>query len=595
MGSLCCCKCNSKGSVDSAVVHKSIEVKEEEPETEVVKRTITVEELLTSGNNEGLKFTEEEREFVNIWKSNDGAARETTSTEHGECAVCFEPLCENKPTIMQNADKKRSCRHFICFDCAEDLLDTSRTCPLCRQSFEKIIEVPALLESPKNFFELLGDENKHLNKQDVQLTLNAILPISSGRIAMDVQLEWSKWDPEDNGYITFQQAKDSICHYVARKIHLPRFQKGVIPDISKHENAGLWFDYWDWDNRGRLAKHEIARAMLKTFSQLLKGKRGQTKIKQMCEMLLLDIWPVLELKDSRYIELDEFIKEDGLSHVLMQLLWQTMNKAPSTLDLLEMGLDSSKFDLNTERRPKSKAKPVRQQAEPRDYPQPEPEQDSIRMEWEKEVKEVNYSKALGKKRRGKAVRRKLTDSESKWTSTSSIGSDLVILGKKEKPHQRLAPTSQGILLESALEAKTLEDSKQSYIEIKNAAIPSKPFAEPLIMISKSSKDEAVESEERELFTKTISRKDGPKELYRYLKAGGLPVWWMRRETSDGRIYYQNNMVKKTSWDPPSDEQIRKEFENGAASWYLSRQQSYNRAKLKHAPGGGTPTGDSSTT
>lgn len=294
---------------------------------------------------EGLKWTESERAFVNIWKTNN-LTKHGDETDYGECPVCFEPLSENKPTVMQDAQEKRSCRHFICFECAEDLLDSSKSCPLCRQAFEKIAGLPSLLKNMDEWFRLIGDKEGQLTKQDVQLVLNAILPISSSRIDMDLQLEWKKWDPEGTDLLLKERAKVTICPYVERKINMPRFQKGVIPDISKPENVGLWFDYWDWDNRGRLAKHEIARAMLKTFSQLLHGQRGKLKIKQMSESLLIDFWPVLDLKNTQYIELDEFIAEDGLAQCIMQLLIDTMNKPPDTADLIEMGFNENEYQLS---------------------------------------------------------------------------------------------------------------------------------------------------------------------------------------------------------------------------------------------------------
>jgi len=308
------------------------------------------EEVLQAEPVQGLKWTESENVFVNIWKNSHNTKRGySDETDYGECPVCFEPLNENKPSVMQDAASQRSCRHFTCFECAEDLLDSSKTCPLCRQSFEKISAVPSLLENSDEWFRIVGNRDGQLTKQDVQLVLNAVLPLSSTRITMDIELEWSKWDKEGKGWLSREQAKLTICPYVQRKINMPRFQKGAIPDISKPENVGLWFDYWDWDNRGRLAKHEIARAMLKTFSQLLHGHRGKLKIKQMSETLLIDFWPVLDLKNTNYIELDEFVAEDGLAQCIMQLLRDTMNNPPDTADLIEMGFNENEFQLNNKK------------------------------------------------------------------------------------------------------------------------------------------------------------------------------------------------------------------------------------------------------
>jgi len=336
----CCCCCN-KSNTDS----EEEDANEAPPNDRLDVAVIEQEEEVLQPPGEALKWTETEKVFVNIWKANNLTKHGSDDTDYGECPVCFEPLSENKPTVMQDADENRSCRHFVCFECADDLLDSSKTCPLCRQAFEQIAELPSLLTHPDDWFRKIGGEEGQLTKQDVLLVLNAILPLSSSRITMDIQLEWSKWDPEGTDFLSKEHAKTTICPYVQRKINLPRFQKGVIPDISKPENVGLWFDYWDWDNRGRLAKHEIARAMLKTFSQLLQGQRGKLKIKQMSETLLIDFWPVLDLKNTNYIELDEFIAEDGLAQCIMQLLRDTMNKPPDTEDLIEMGFNEKEFQL----------------------------------------------------------------------------------------------------------------------------------------------------------------------------------------------------------------------------------------------------------
>jgi len=604
MGGICCK--DSSESVSSVNKNKSVSLEDEDVLEPVIekkeKKGNLVGELLTAGDSDGLKFTEDEREFVNIWKTNDGTRREAPTAEHGECSVCFEPLSENKPTLMQKASGRRSCRHFVCFECAEDLLETSKSCPLCREAFENICEVPALLESPEIFFEMLGDENKHLSKDDVLLALNAILPISSGRISMDVKLEWGKWDPENRGYLTMEQAKESICHYVARKIHLPRFQKGAIPDISKPENPGLWFDYWDWDNRGRLAKHEIARAMLKTFSQLLQGKRGQMKIKQMCQTLLVDIWPILSLKDSRYIELDEFISEDGLANLLMQLLWQTMNEAPSPEDLAEMGLDSNKFDIPVAR-PKVKAKkPNRKHA--RAAPK-------CNIDERKPVRPPNsikndrnaYVEPSEGKREQPVGYIPIIKADSKCPEENDESAEVSemsvkdILAQRQKIQQQKDITAQveaRFPKESAFEQKVAGESKESSDD-DGSRLPrnySKPFAEPIAIMPHSSKEEVREEEGKaEVVVKVLSSQDGSEELFKYLRADGLPLWWIRSKTKDGRMYYQNNMEKHTAWEPPTEEQIRKEYESGAGEWYRQRQQSKKRARLKFVAGNETPRGE----
>jgi len=373
------CSASNQRSEDAP--SDAIEEREETPESNAQQEKAE-EEVVEEEPVEALKWTESEKAFVNIWKDNNlTKTGDSDDMDHGECAVCFEPLSENRPTVMQDAEKNRACRHFICYECAEDLLDSTKTCPLCRRNFEGIAELPSLIQKKDEWFALVGGDTGKLTRQDVLLVLNAILPIPSSRIGTDMGLEWSKWDPEGSGHLTKEQVEKSIYPYVQRKINMPRFQKGNIPDISKPENVGLWFDYWDWDNRGRLAKHEIARAMLKTFCQLLQGQRGKLRIKEMTQTLLLDIWPVLELQDTNFIELDEFIAEDGLAQCIMQLLRDTMNKPPDTADLIDMGFDPREYQISTKEKKVRRAK-----AEKRAEASQEVEEE----QFEKNI--MNYSK-----------------------------------------------------------------------------------------------------------------------------------------------------------------------------------------------------------
>jgi len=101
-----------------------------------------------------LKLTESELEFIHTFITPGEELRKDESVlfENGECAVCFESLYEIGPTVLI-VESKRACRHFICKECAVDLVsEKDFKCPLCRVEFREIKILPDIRQNPKGWF-----------------------------------------------------------------------------------------------------------------------------------------------------------------------------------------------------------------------------------------------------------------------------------------------------------------------------------------------------------------------------------------------------------------------------------------------------------
>jgi len=114
---------------------------------------------------------------------------ESVLFENGECAVCFECLYENGPAVLI-VKGKRVCRHFICKECANDLVtEKDFKCPLCRTEFLGIEILPDIRQNPKGWFKACDqDGTGFLRRQELQDALTAILPIQQAQIIGDLDL-----------------------------------------------------------------------------------------------------------------------------------------------------------------------------------------------------------------------------------------------------------------------------------------------------------------------------------------------------------------------------------------------------------------------
>jgi len=263
-------------------------------------------------------FSKSEETFICLFTK---AKTQTDFSENGECAVCFEELFENGPTVLTQG-RRRVCRHFICNECAKHLIEEEDlNCPLCRAEFTGIRKLPDIRLKPKEWFDVCDqDGTGRLTRQELIDALTVILPIQMCRIEKDLEILWNKWDHDNTTRIRWDRAATTVIPYVIRKIDLPQFQKGAIPDLRSIEEQSKWFDYWDRDGNGILDKQELARGLLKTFEQYMTKKR----VRKLVRNLLDELWVVLVGAGKESIGIQDFTKEDGFATTVRVVLDEAM-------------------------------------------------------------------------------------------------------------------------------------------------------------------------------------------------------------------------------------------------------------------------------
>jgi len=284
------------------------------PKQAMIQKTEIPEE-----KNKSFNFSKSEENFIGSF-TRVPIQTQSEFFESGECAVCFEELFENGPTVLTQGSR-RVCRHFICNECAKNLIEEQDlNCPLCRAEFIGIRKLPDITKKPKDWFDVCDqDGTGRLTRQELTDALTVILPIQMCRVEKDLDILWSKWDHDNTTRIKWDRAATTVIPYVIRKMNLPQFQKGVIPDLRSVEEQIKWFDYWDRDSNGILDKQELARGLLKTFEQYMTKKR----VRKLVRNLLDDLWGAL-VGDKESIGLQDFTKEDGFATTVRVVLDEAM-------------------------------------------------------------------------------------------------------------------------------------------------------------------------------------------------------------------------------------------------------------------------------
>jgi len=279
-----------------------------------IKEIPIVDSLPKDSPDVDLSYSKSELEFIDTFTT-PGQLREDESEifENGECAVCFECLFENGPAVLTDK-RKRVCRHFICKECARDLVvEKDFKCPLCRADFSDIKILPDIRKYPKEWFHVCNkDGTGHLNRQDLQDALTAILPIQQSQIIADLDLLWPVWDIKKNNKISHEKAMTTVIQYINRKVDLPKFQNGQIPDLTSIEQIAAWFDYFDKNGNAVLDKSEIARGLLKTFGSVMKKKNCRKLITNLLEVT----WEATVGEDKSSLTAAEFAHQDGLAGIV---------------------------------------------------------------------------------------------------------------------------------------------------------------------------------------------------------------------------------------------------------------------------------------
>eukprot|EP01031_Cornospumella_fuschlensis_P024639 gene24639-29772_t len=226
------------------------------------------------------------------------------AAKHDECAVCFDALPERpvgRPARRgRGGSLERVCCHYFHQDCLNRL--SPKLCPLCRQAFTAVENVPVLSLSVASaadaWFEYLDqDKNGTLTRSEIIDGLRSQLLLEWPAVERSIDDLWCKWDVNKDGSISneeFLRPGDGVLAYLMA--HCRATPRPPPPDVRRDKVA--WFHYWDEDNSNHLSKQEVARALVKTF------KMFNILPNTIFEMLDA-IWGVFDTDGSGFIDIHE--------------------------------------------------------------------------------------------------------------------------------------------------------------------------------------------------------------------------------------------------------------------------------------------------
>jgi hypothetical protein len=150
---------------------------------------------------------------------------------NAECSICFEYLHEQpQGQLCCGPAQRAACGHFFHHACALNLLNsntrTSRKCPICRASYDRVKPVPQLTADPDGWFAAVdtGGEG-YLSRRQVLNVLVAQYPVDLVKLEESFDELWERWDVTESGYLTkaeFVHPERGLLNFVrANLLHEP--------------------------------------------------------------------------------------------------------------------------------------------------------------------------------------------------------------------------------------------------------------------------------------------------------------------------------------------------------------------------------------
>eukprot|EP00666_Eupelagonemidae_sp_cell4sb_P010390 gene10390-8549_t len=141
-----------------------------------------------------------------------------------ECAICFDPLWRLPLGVFVDERRRRVCRHYFHHRCVAGML--SLRCPLCRQKFDRCIEVPSVAVDPQRWFELVDvDGDGRLREGEVADAMKASADVDEDAAEALVRAHWAEWDVRNTGSLEYAQMY-GVAGMIRR--HLPRTSSGRL-------------------------------------------------------------------------------------------------------------------------------------------------------------------------------------------------------------------------------------------------------------------------------------------------------------------------------------------------------------------------------
>jgi hypothetical protein len=247
-----------------------------------------------------------------------------TCEKNFECPICFFDL-PLAPACVVRDRKRRSCPHYFHLECAKRVLMRKKVmqpyCPECGARFDDCKEIPSLIDDPRGWFQTCdADLSGNLDKDEILSALGAMLPVERDKLARQIDLNWSFWDPSGDGSIDldeFLTPDNGLREFVIRNFHdfkKPAFDVNQVPRMETHPVQ--WFEYWDRDGGGSLDREEFIRAMVKTFCVTIWGDPVLHRAQETRELGQM-MWRMMGLHEFDCVPFEEFVKPQGLYDTIL--------------------------------------------------------------------------------------------------------------------------------------------------------------------------------------------------------------------------------------------------------------------------------------
>ena len=162
------------------------------------------------------------------------------------CPICLENIDspDQISAMTKSVGRKRTCQHFLCKECAPQILENKNECPVCRIQIDGIETF-----NPKDnqqLFRLFDiDGNGEITKSEIEKNIRLLIPCYDGDIDKLVDENWKQAKKQESGSLNFLNFSRFCNRVLDRKpltntVGLPAvkewfqtFDLAVLPFIPK--------------------------------------------------------------------------------------------------------------------------------------------------------------------------------------------------------------------------------------------------------------------------------------------------------------------------------------------------------------------------
>jgi len=241
----------------------------------------------------------------------DRNAYDALASDHAECAICFEPLCNPEPVaVFCDRSRRRVCYHFFHLSCAQQTAQISGDCPLCRASFASVLPVPEIKDDAQAWFQVCDkDGDGSLNPREVLEIIKAQFPVDYEKLERDLPRLWTRFDPNMDGQIQREEflAPNGLLSFIRTHFLKENAPAAPVPDIRTDKHG--WFSYFDEDVSGELSVQEVTRGLIKSY-HLNQDIQSVNRLRE----IVSNIWCIFDADGSGEISREEFLlPNEGLA------------------------------------------------------------------------------------------------------------------------------------------------------------------------------------------------------------------------------------------------------------------------------------------